>query len=73
MTDRTGLELRSLITSAGELTLSLDEVAVPDPGPGKVVVRIEASPLNPRIERAKALRGRQRAAQTAVRASGAQK
>lgn len=47
MTDRTGLELRSLITSAGELTLSLEEVAVPDPGPGKVVVRIEASPLNP--------------------------
>lgn len=47
MTDRTGVELRSRISAAGELTLSLEEVAVPDPGPGQVLVRMEASPLNP--------------------------
>ena len=41
------LQLRSLITSAGELRLSLDMVGVPPPGPDEVVVRIEASPLNP--------------------------
>lgn len=40
-------ELRSLITQDGELRLSLDEVPVPTPGPGEIVVRIEASPINP--------------------------
>lgn len=46
MTD-TGLELRSLITPEGELQLSLVDVPVPTPGPGEIVVRIEASPINP--------------------------
>ena len=39
-------ELRSLITD-GKLELSLQEVDVPTPGPGEVVVRIEAAPINP--------------------------
>jgi NADPH:quinone reductase-like Zn-dependent oxidoreductase len=43
----TGLELRSLITPEGELNLSLQEVPVPTPGPDDIVVRIEASPINP--------------------------
>ncbi|MBN8807135.1 MAG: zinc-binding dehydrogenase [Sphingomonas sp.] len=43
----TALELRSLITPEGELRLSLDPVPVPTPGPGEIVVRIEASPINP--------------------------
>lgn len=50
MTDTTtlaGLELRTLITSAGTLELSLVDVPVPAPGPGEVVVRIEAAPINP--------------------------
>lgn len=46
-TARTGLELRTLITSNGELRLWLEEVAIPEPGPDDVVVRIEAAPLNP--------------------------
>jgi NADPH:quinone reductase len=46
-TQRTQLQLRSLIRSTGELELSLVEVPIPRPGPGEVVVRIEASPLNP--------------------------
>jgi NADPH:quinone reductase-like Zn-dependent oxidoreductase len=41
------LELRSLVTSAGELRLSLEDVAVPEPGADEVVVRVEASPINP--------------------------
>jgi NADPH2:quinone reductase len=46
-TQRTQLQLRSLIRSTGELELSLLEVPLPRPGPGEVLVRIEASPLNP--------------------------
>ena len=50
MTDPTAgnaLQLRSLIKSSGELELSLASVPVPKPGPDEVVVRIEASPMNP--------------------------
>ena len=46
-TDRTALELRSLITPSGELEVSLAEVAVATPGPDEVVVRLEAAPINP--------------------------
>jgi NADPH:quinone reductase-like Zn-dependent oxidoreductase len=42
-----GLELRSIIKSSGELELSLVPVAIPDPGADQVVVRVEASPINP--------------------------
>ena len=43
----TGLQLRSLITSAGELELSLKPVTIPEPAADEVVVRVEASPINP--------------------------
>jgi NADPH:quinone reductase-like Zn-dependent oxidoreductase len=43
----TGLELRSRISKDGELELSLAEVTVPEPGPGEVVVRVEATPISP--------------------------
>jgi len=46
-TPDTGLELRSLIKPNGELEISLIDVAVPEPKANEVVVRIEASPLNP--------------------------
>ncbi len=46
-TDRTALELRSLITPSGELEVSLAEVAIATPGPDEVVVRVEAAPINP--------------------------
>ncbi|MEZ0350596.1 zinc-binding dehydrogenase [Mycobacterium sp. pR1184] len=41
------LELRSLLTSDGTLELSLQEVPVPTPGANEVLVRVEASPINP--------------------------
>ncbi|MCV7205142.1 zinc-binding dehydrogenase [Mycolicibacterium peregrinum] len=50
MTDslpKTALELRSLVTDNGTLELSLHEVAVPTPAQDEVVVRVEASPINP--------------------------
>jgi NADPH:quinone reductase-like Zn-dependent oxidoreductase len=43
----TGLQLRSLIKKSGELELSLAQVAIPEPGPDEVVVRVEAAPINP--------------------------
>jgi NADPH:quinone reductase-like Zn-dependent oxidoreductase len=44
---KTGLELRSLIKKSGELELSLASVPTPEPGPDEVLVRVEASPINP--------------------------
>jgi len=43
----TGLQLRSLIKDSGELELSLQRVEIAAPGPDEVVVRIEATPINP--------------------------
>jgi len=44
---RTALQLRSLVRKSGELEVSLAEVPVPEPGPGEVLVRLEAAPVNP--------------------------
>jgi NADPH:quinone reductase-like Zn-dependent oxidoreductase len=44
---KTGLQLRSLIKSSSELEISLANVPTPEPGPDEVVVRVEASPINP--------------------------
>jgi NADPH:quinone reductase-like Zn-dependent oxidoreductase len=43
----TALQMKSLITEDGELQVALHEVAVKAPGPDEVVVRVEASPINP--------------------------
>ena len=42
-----GLQLRSLIKSSGELEISLVDVPTPAPADDEVVVRVEASPINP--------------------------
>ena len=41
------LQLRSLVRADQVLELFLDTVEVPSPGPGEVVIRLEASPINP--------------------------
>jgi NADPH2:quinone reductase len=41
------VELRSLVTSQGNLELSLHDVPVPTPAANEVLVRVEASPINP--------------------------
>ena len=46
-TATTALQLRSLVKPDGELELSLARVPIPAPGPDEVLVRIEATPLNP--------------------------
>jgi NADPH:quinone reductase-like Zn-dependent oxidoreductase len=43
----TGLQLRSLITKSGELEISLASVPIAEPAADEVVVRVEASPINP--------------------------
>jgi NADPH2:quinone reductase len=43
----TGQQLRSLVTEDGMLELSLRPVPIPEPEPNEVVIRIEASPINP--------------------------
>jgi NADPH:quinone reductase-like Zn-dependent oxidoreductase len=43
----TGLQLRSLVKKSGELEISLAQVAIPEPAENEVVVRVEASPINP--------------------------
>src|SRR2546427_13086794 len=44
---RTGLQLRSTVKKEGILELSLASVATPEPKPEEVIVRIDASPINP--------------------------
>jgi NADPH:quinone reductase len=42
-----GLQLRSLVKATGELELSLVSIPTPSPTPDEVLLRIEATPLNP--------------------------
>lgn len=44
---KTGLQLRSLIKTSGELEISLVDVPTPEPADDEVVVRIDAAPINP--------------------------
>ncbi len=42
-----GLQLRSLVTPEGELEISLAQVPIPKPGADEILIRVEASPINP--------------------------
>ena len=44
---RTALQLRSLVKQNGELEVTLASLPVPEPAVNEVLVRIEASPINP--------------------------
>ena len=46
-TPRTGLQLQSLVTAEEMLEVFLADVSVPEPGPGEVIVAVEAAPINP--------------------------
>lgn len=43
----TGLQIRSTIKSGGELEIALAAVSTPEPGPDDVLIRVEATPINP--------------------------
>jgi NADPH:quinone reductase len=40
-------QIRSRVSSDGALLVSLDEVPTPTPGPNEVLIRIDATPINP--------------------------
>ena len=42
-----GLQLRSLVKESGELELSLARVPIPAPAEDEILVRVEATPINP--------------------------
>jgi len=44
---KTGLQLRSLLKKSGELEISLLSVPTPEPKDDEIVVRVEATPINP--------------------------
>jgi NADPH:quinone reductase-like Zn-dependent oxidoreductase len=46
-TPTSGLQLRSTVSESGTLELTLVEMPVPVPGENDVVIRVEASPVNP--------------------------
>src|SRR5499433_4191997 len=43
----TGLQLRSIVKKDGTLEISLVSVPTPEPKPEEVIVRVDASPINP--------------------------
>jgi NADPH2:quinone reductase len=47
LSDENSRELRTTITSAGKLELSIISVPVPEPKDGEVLIRVEAAPINP--------------------------
>jgi len=42
-----GLQIRSLVKKSGVLEVSLLSVPTPEPGPDEIVIRVEATPINP--------------------------
>jgi NADPH:quinone reductase len=46
-TRKSGLELRSLASEEGRLEVSLTEVRIPEPGADEVIVKVQATPINP--------------------------
>ena len=44
---KSGFQLRSLLKKSGELELSLVDIPTPEPADDEVVVRVEATPINP--------------------------
>ncbi|MFC3631327.1 zinc-binding dehydrogenase [Paracoccus angustae] len=45
--NRDSLELRTTVSADGTLRLHLERVILPEPGPGQLLVRVEAAPINP--------------------------
>ena len=43
----TGLQLRSLVRKSGVLEVSLESVPTPNPADDEIVIRVEATPINP--------------------------
>ena len=47
MQDKMSKEIRTKVTSAGEVELSITSVEMPEPKDDEVLIRVEAAPINP--------------------------
>ena len=47
MSEQTSKEIRSTVTSEGDITISIVNVATPIPKENEVLIKVEASPINP--------------------------
>ena len=47
MSEQTSKEIRSTVTSDGDITISIVNVAMPIPKENEVLIKVEASPINP--------------------------
>ena len=47
MQDQMSKEIRTKVTSAGEVELSIAKVEIPEPKEDEVLIRVEAAPINP--------------------------
>ena len=47
MSEQTSKEIRSIVTSDGDIQISIASVALPTPSENEVLIKVEASPINP--------------------------
>ena len=47
MSEQTSKEIISTVTSAGDITISIANVAMPKPSDNEVLIKVEAAPINP--------------------------
>jgi NADPH2:quinone reductase len=47
MSEQTSKEIRSTVTSDGDITISIVNVPMPIPKENEVLIKVEASPINP--------------------------
>ena len=40
-------QIKSKISKEGKITISVDEVEVPEPKDGEVLIKVQATPINP--------------------------
>ena len=43
----TSKQIKSNISKEGKLTISIDEVEIPEPKEGEVIIKVQATPINP--------------------------
>ena len=47
MSEQMSKEIISTVTSAGDITISIANVAMPKPSDNEVLIKVEAAPINP--------------------------
>ena len=47
MSDNVSKEIRSMVTSCGNIELSIKTLEIPTPSADEVIIKVEAAPINP--------------------------